>query len=66
VSLSGLIIAAAVTAAAVLAAGAVCWYRSLPRVRSRRRQRERQRMIETFRKHLPRCPGTKPPEPSGG
>lgn len=66
-STSGLIIAAAATAAAaVLAAGAVCWYRGLPHVRSRRRQKERQRMIENFRKQLPRCPGTKPPEPPAG
>ncbi len=63
-STSGLIVAAAAAAAAaVLAAGAVWWYRSLPHVQRRRRLRERERMIENFRKHLPRGPGGGPPEP---
>ena len=60
----GLVIAVALTAAtAALAAAGAWWYCSLPHVRRRRRLRERKRMIEHFRKRLPRPPDGKPPGP---
>jgi hypothetical protein len=63
-SASGLIVAGAATAAAaVLVAGAVWWYRSLPHVRRRRLRRERERMIERFRKQLHLGPDGKRPGP---
>jgi hypothetical protein len=61
-SSSGVLIAAAATAAgAALTAGAVWWYRGLPHVQGKRRWKQRERMIERFRKHLPRGPEEGPP-----
>ncbi len=64
-STSDILIAAAATAALVaVVSGAVWWYRGLPHVQHRRRLKERERMIEGFRKHLPRRPGGGPSEPT--
>ncbi len=61
----GLVIAAATAAAAAVLAAA-WWSRGRPRVRRRRRLRERQRMIEHFRKHLPPRPDGKRHGPPKG
>ena len=58
IALAGVGAAAALLSAAFLAAAALLalprWYADLPRVRARRERRQRERLVEGFRKSLPR------------
>jgi hypothetical protein len=55
----------ATSAAVALVTAAVWWYRGLPHVQQRKRLKDRERMVQGFRKHLPHLPGgpvAKPPK----
>jgi hypothetical protein len=61
---SGIAVAAIATSVAAAAlAAAVWWYRGLPRVRENRQQKDRERMVEGFRKHLRGGSGGPPSRP---